>query len=121
MRHEVNVAVAEKLGHMSDLLEVQGEGGFRVGAYRRAAETVRTLKRPVTEILSSEGRSGLVALPTVGEGIASAIAEMVTTGRWAQLERLTGSLDPALLFQTIPGVGPKLALRLHDELDIDTL
>jgi hypothetical protein len=121
MRHELNIEVAQKLGQMADLLEVQGEGGFRVGAYRRAADTVRSLERPVSEILTEEGKQGLVALPTIGEGIAAAIAEMTTTGRWSQLDRLTGSLDPALLFQSVPGIGPKLALRIHDDLDIDTL
>src|SRR6185295_5764510 len=54
-------------------------------------------------------------------GLASAIAEMLETGRWAQLERLRGSLDPATLFQTVPGIGPELARRIHDALGIETL
>ena len=47
--------------------------------------------------------------------------EMVTTGRWSQLERLQGELQPELLFQTLPGIGPKLAARIHDALHVDTL
>lgn len=121
MRHELNVQIAEKLRQMADLLDVQGEGGFRTNAYRRAAATVDALQRPLDELFTERGRAGLVALPTIGEGIAGAIAEMVLTGRWAQLDRLTGALEPEHLFQTIPGVGPKLAERLHDELDVDTL
>lgn len=121
MRHELNIQIAEKLRQMADLLEVQGEGGFRSDAYRRAAATIDALAQPVDELLDREGRRGLVALPTIGEGIAGAIAEMVLTGRWAQLDRLTGELEPERLFQTIPGIGPNLAERLHDELDVDTL
>ncbi|WP_246727813.1 hypothetical protein [Chelativorans sp. Marseille-P2723] len=49
-----------------------------------------TLDRPVDEILAHEGRAGLIALPTIGVAIAGAIAEMVTTGHWSQLERLRG-------------------------------
>lgn len=43
------------------------------------------------------------------------------TGRRAQLDRLRGRLDPATLFQTIPGIGPELAQRIHDALGIETL
>lgn len=121
MRHEINAQIADRLRAMAELREVQGDDGFRVEAYRRAAREVDLLGRPVDAILAAEGRAGLIALPHIGEGIASAISEMVTTGRWAQLDRLTGELEPERLFQTIPGVGPKLALRLHDELDAETL
>jgi hypothetical protein len=54
-------------------------------------------------------------------GIAAAIGEMLDTGRWAQLDRLRGSLDPATLFRTVPGIGPELAERIHDTLGIETL
>lgn len=79
------------------------------------------LKPEVAEILKQEGIRGLEALPGIGRGIASAIAELVTSGRWAQLERLRGDLDPVHLFQTVPGIGPELATKIHDELHIDTL
>ena len=45
---------------------------------------------------------------------------MVNTGRWSQLDRLLGSLDPERLFQTIPGVGPDLAGRIHHTLQVET-
>jgi hypothetical protein len=103
------------------VLEQQDESGFRIGAYRRAAQAVEALAEGVDEILARQGREGLVALPGIGVGVAAAIAEMIATGRWAQLERLTGSLEPERLFRTIPGVGPELATRLHGELHVDTL
>lgn len=121
MRHEINAQIAGRLRAMADLREVQGDDGFRVEAYRRAAGEVDMLGRPVDAILAAEGRAGLIALPHIGEGIAGAISEMVATGRWAQFDRLMGELEPERLFQTIPGVGPKLALRLHDELEAETL
>jgi hypothetical protein len=46
---------------------------------------------------------------------------MTRTGRWTQLERLRGSTDPIQLFTAIPGLGHRLAERIHDELHIDTL
>lgn len=121
MPHGLNTRIADRLREMAGVLKLQGENGFRSEAYRRAADIVEHLSRPVDEILSAEGREGLVALPAVGQGIASAIAEMVTTGRWTAFDRLTEGLDPEALLMTIPGIGPRLAQRLHTELHIDTL
>jgi DNA polymerase (family X) len=116
-----NDELAVKLRQMADLLEAQEDDGFRVMAYRRAAATLESLTTPVRELLATEGPAGLVALPAIGRGIASAIAELLDTGRWAALDRLAGQLEPERLFQTIPGIGPELARRIHDELHVDTL
>lgn len=116
-----NEPIADKLDEMSDVLEVQGEDGFRVAAYRRAARTLRELSRTVEEIIRDEGLEGLVALPGIGRGIGTAIIEMHDTGRWGQVERVTGSLEPERLFQSVPGIGPETAVRIHNELHIDTL
>ncbi|MGD8931555.1 MAG: helix-hairpin-helix domain-containing protein [Chromatiales bacterium] len=117
----LNTQIAMKLQEMSDLLEQQGANPFRIKAYRQAALTLSELERDLAQILAQEGNKGLEALPGIGRGIATAIAELVSTGRWAQLERLRGSLDPVHLFQTVPGIGPELAAMIHDELHIDTL
>jgi DNA polymerase (family X) len=116
-----NIVIAARLRDYAELLEQQGEDGFRVRAYRRAADVVAGLGRPVDEILESEGRDGLVALPAIGQGIAGALAEMIVTGKWSQLERLRGELAPEALFRTIPGIGPALAQRLADDVHLETL
>lgn len=116
-----NRAIADKLREMADLLEAQDADGFRVRAYRRAADTVEALEKPLTDIARAGGIPALDALPGIGRGIASAISEMLTTGRWAQLDRISGRLTPEQLFQTLPGIGPDLAAKLHDQLDVDTL
>lgn len=117
----INILIAGRLRDCADLLVSQGEGGFRSQAYRRAADVVVALDRPVDKILACEGRTGLIALPAIGVGIAGAIAEMVTTGHWSQLERLRGELAPEVLFRTIPGIGAKLAHRLADEGQLESL
>jgi DNA polymerase (family X) len=116
-----NALLADKLREMADILEVQNEDGYRIAAYRRAARTLLELQNPVDEIVRNRGLEGLVELPGIGRGIGRAIAEIVTTGRWAQLDRLTGALEPEQLFKTIPGIGPELAARIHNELNADTL
>jgi len=121
MSSALNRKIAAKLDEMAELLEAQGANPFRVRAYRRAANVLGELDRDLEEISATEGMEGLTALPAVGKGIASAVWELIHTGRWSQLERLRGSLQPETLFQTVPGVGPALAERIHDELHVDTL
>jgi ribosomal protein S13 len=116
-----NEAIADKLREMADLLEIQHEDGFRVAAYRRAARTVEALDEPVSAIAGATGLKGLTELAGIGRGIAAAIVEMLDTGRWSQLDRLKGVIAPEELFQSIPGVGPLLAKRIHDVLHADTL
>jgi len=121
MAGETNQRLADRLREAADLLEGQGANPFRVGAYRRAAETLVGLPRGADEILERQGLEGLIALPNIGRSIAAAIEEIVRTGRWAQLERLRGTLDPEHLFQAVPGIGPGLARRVHETLEIETL
>ncbi|MEJ2523031.1 MAG: helix-hairpin-helix domain-containing protein [Gammaproteobacteria bacterium] len=121
MPENTNQRVAERLREAADLLGAQGANPFRVSAYRKAADTVRDLDRDLGAMVREGGEEALTDLPNIGTGIASAIREIVTTGRWSQLERLRGSLDPEGLLATLPGIGPKLAERIHDELHIESL
>ena len=121
MDSSLNRKIAGKLRQAGDLLQLQGANPFRANAYRRAADTVAGLDCELSKIVAEEGLQGLVALPHIGRGIASAIYEILYTHRWSKLERLRGTLDPEHLFQTVSGIGPELAKRIHDTLDVDTL
>ncbi|MBK7975586.1 MAG: DNA-binding protein [Deltaproteobacteria bacterium] len=118
---EINRQIAERMRETAELLAAQGANPFRIGAYRRAAATLEAAEQDVGAVFAARGVDGLMALPGVGESIAAAIRELVLTGRWSQLERLRGTLDPTTVFRAIPGVGPALARRLHDALHVDTL
>jgi DNA polymerase (family X) len=117
----INATCADKLREAAALLEAQGANPFRVAAYRRAADTLRSLPGDIGLIIEQEGAEGLEALPAIGRGIARALVEMWRTGRWVQLERLRGSADPVQLFTLLPGLGHRLAERIHDDLHVDTL
>ena len=116
-----NAQVAAQLREAAALIDAQGGNPFRVGAYRKAADAVARAARPVRELFDREGRAGLESLPGVGPGIAGSIAEMLVTGRWAQLARLRGDADPEALFCTVPGIGPETAHAIHEALHADTL
>lgn len=116
-----NVRIADMLREMASLLEAQGGNPYRAAAYRKAGDTVAALGTNVREIFDRDGLAGLDALPAIGASIAGAIGEMLVRGRWSQLDRLRGDADADAVFRTIPGVGPELARRLHEALDVDTL
>ena len=116
-----NQMVATRLREAAQLLELQGASSFRVSAFRSAADTVDNYQRDIFALAREEGAAGLIRLPGIGRGIASAILELAATGRWGRLERLRGDLDPVRRLQAVPGIGPKLAETIHDELHVDSL
>ena len=116
-----NVEIGRRLDEVADLLEVQKANPFRVQAYRRAAANVRHLSKPLAEIWQEEGDQGLRAASGAGERLGTALRTLVTTGRLPMLDRLRGETDPVALLESVPGIGPVLAERLHGELGIDSL
>ena len=117
----LNTQVAMRLDEVADLLLEQGASPFRVQAYRRGAETVRRLERPVSEIFEQEGVEGLRKLPGIGDRLAIAIRDIVRLGRLPMLDRLRGESGAVELLRTVPGIGPVHAQRLHDDLGVDSL
>jgi putative hydrolase len=116
-----NTFVVQQLREIADLLEQQEANRFRVAAYRKAAESIESVAHDVGLIFRTEGFQGLTALPGIGTQIAGTIAEIIRTGRSSQLERLRGTLDPVAVISRVPGIGPRLAHRILEELHIDTL
>jgi hypothetical protein len=117
----VNEQVASRLEEAARLLREQGADRFRVGAYLRAATTVRSMREPIDDVLRARGLEGLKAVPHIGETIARAIRELLTHGRLPMLDRLRGEVDPVALLASVPGIGRVFAERLHDELGLETL
>ena len=114
-----NADVAETLDRYGTLLELSGESAFRVRAYHRAAEAIRYLPEP---ILSVHREDRLREIDGVGEGIASAVRELLATGRFRPLEELSQQIPVTLLdLLALPGIGVKTVARLHRELGIDDL
>jgi hypothetical protein len=116
-----NAAIADRLEEVALLLDEQGANPFRVRAYRRAAATLRGLDRQASDILARGGLVALEALPGIGASLARMIRDVILHGRLAMLDRLRGEADPVAVLCTIPGIGPKLADRLHHQLGIDSL
>ncbi len=116
-----NHQVADIFRQCAEVLREQAANPFRINAYMRAAETLESLPTDTRDILRDRGVAGLTELPGIGRGLAASIDEIARTGRLGQLDRLRGDATPETLFRTVPGVGPKLAHLIHEELHVDTL
>ncbi|MDE2049546.1 MAG: DNA polymerase/3'-5' exonuclease PolX [Gammaproteobacteria bacterium] len=117
-----NADVAEAFEEIGDLLSIQGENVFRVRAYRRAAQIVRSLPGELAEMGGPEEYD---ALPGIGKDLAGKIAELVRTGHLAALEKLRRQVPPGVReLLSLPGMGPvrvralmtKLHVKSRDEL-----
>ena len=114
-----NRRLAERLERHARLLEIAGESAFRARAYTRAAETVRELDVPASE-LASDGK--LQSLPGVGEAMAGAIASLLQSGTFTGHDELARRFPETLLdLAEVPGIGPKSVNKLYTKLQIATL
>ncbi len=114
-----NREVAQLLENIATLLEMKGENRFKIVAYEEAARRIESWPEPIEEVWK-EGR--LKEIPGVGESIASKIEEYLSTGKLSYLEELTKEIPPEVVYLTaIPGVGPKIAKLLYDQLGIKSI
>jgi DNA polymerase (family 10) len=111
-----NQQVAEIFAAMADMLAIQGESYHRIMAYRRAAENVAVLGRPLEEVW----RAGeLEAIPGVGKTLAAKIDELMRMGRLEAYEKLQAQVPAGVLaLLEVPDVGPKRAALFWKELGI---
>jgi DNA polymerase (family 10) len=115
-----NAGIARCLSELGDLLEIQGANPFRVRAYRNAVRTVEGQTTPLSRF-ADEGRA-LTDLPGIGKEMASHIAELCETGRLAVLEEMLQHVPASLIeLMHLPGVGPKKAKKLWDELGVESV
>ena len=114
-----NAAVAEQLELLSDILELEGEAAYRLLAYRRAAALVREQSGLVAE-LALEGKAK--DLPGIGKTIEGKIVEIVNEGEIRALTKHKALVPPDVVkFTQLPGLGPKTARKIWQELGVTTL
>jgi Holliday junction resolvasome RuvABC DNA-binding subunit len=113
--------IAAIFERVAELLAAQDASPWRVRAYRSAAHTCRNAPRPLAALAAEGGRAALEALPGIGSTLSAHVLEILASGRLGFLERLEGQVAPEDLFTTLPGVGERLAARLHRELGAETL
>jgi DNA polymerase/3'-5' exonuclease PolX len=114
-----NNQIAEVLTGIAALLESQYSNPYRIQAYRNAARGVLELQEEAADIIA---RRELLPVPSLGKRLQNRIAELVNTGTMTFYQDLSLQLLPpgARALMAIEYVGPHIAIRLHEELGIDT-
>jgi DNA polymerase (family 10) len=112
-----NVEIARIFEEVADILEIQNANTFRIRAYRNAVRTVETQMTPLKRWV--EENRPLTDLPGIGKEMANHIREMVETGTLGFRDELVAEVPRSLVdLMRLPGVGPKKARKLWDELQI---
>jgi DNA polymerase (family 10) len=118
-RDPTNAEIAAALDELGDLYELDGAIIHRIVAYRNAAKAVRDASVSVAA-LAREGRA--TELPGVGQIIQEKVVALSTDGAIPAAVKLKAKFPAGLIDMTrLPGLGPKRARRLFDELGIDSL
>ena len=115
-----NQTIAQKLLAYAELLDAREANVYRIRAYRKAAETVLGLDRPLKDLVAAEGRAGLEELPGIGSHLSYTLEEIVRTGEFRTLNG-EGTIDPEQVLTSLPGIGPRLARAIRQQLGITTL
>ena len=111
-----NADVARALDTIATLMELKDEAYYRILGYRRAAESVMALGRPVRDV------EDLKELPHVGGTIAAVIRDLAEDRTPQLLADLLEEIPAGLVEVTrLPGVGPRTAGRLWRELDVTSV
>jgi DNA polymerase (family X) len=114
-----NAEIAAALDELGVLYELDGAVRYRVLAYSTAAKAIR--ESPVSvEELARAWRA--TEIPGVGKTLAEKINALLDTGEIPAAVKLKAKFPATLVEVTrVPGVGPKTARLLWDELEVASL
>ncbi len=114
-----NAAIATALDDFGDLLEIAGEDRYRFLSYHKAAHAVRAWDE---DIMSTALGGRLTEIPGIGAKIAVTIESLLKSGVFPGMDEITVRVPVSVIeLMRIPGLGPKRAKVLFDELAIASI
>jgi len=113
-----NEEVEQLLQEYADLISISGGDPFKTRAYEKAARSVGAYHGDVSTL----DVKGLGKIPNVGKSIAEKISEYFRTGTVQAVEELRQLIpDGVRALMGIPGLGPKKAMVLYEELRVTSM
>jgi len=119
MPHFTNQQLVKLLREMAAAHEIKGEGRFQTIAYQNATDSIEHLGNEVFD-LWQENR--LNEIPAVGSSIAGYLDELFKTGKVKHFAEIKKGLPLGMfVILGLPGIGPKTAYKISQELNIKTI
>jgi DNA polymerase (family 10) len=113
-----NEEVEQLLQEYADLISISGGDPFKTRAYEKAARSVGGYHGDVSTL----DVKGLGKIPNVGKSIAEKVSEYFRTGTVQAVEELRQLIpDGVRALMGIPGLGPKKAMVLYEELRVTSM
>jgi len=110
-----NDDVEQVLTEYADLLSILSSDPFKPRAYEKAARAVGGFPAD----LAGMDLAGILQIPGVGKSIGTKIHAYLRTGSIPELEDLRSQIPEGVRSMTlVPGLGPKKAMLLYQELGI---
>lgn len=113
--------IVDLLMEIKELMNLKGENPFKVRAFEKAADTIEALGDKEDWVQRAKAGT-LTEIPGIGKGISEVLREFLIEGKSSVRDELQASLPEGLIELTqVPGLGPKKALLLIEELGIKSL
>ncbi|MFF4294362.1 DNA polymerase/3'-5' exonuclease PolX [Streptomyces vinaceus] len=113
-----NEKVEALLQEYADLIAISGGDSFKARAYEKAARAIGGHPADVAGL----DVKGLREIPNVGRSIAEKIVEYLGTGHVPDIEARRAAVPAGVRALTaIPGLGPRKALVLYEELGVSSV
>jgi DNA polymerase (family 10) len=114
----MNDEVEELFYEYADLISISGGDPFKARAYEKAARSIGGYHGDISGL----DVKGLNGIPNVGKAIAEKVVEYRETGVIDALEDLRAAIpDGVRSLMAIPTLGPKKAMKIHEELRVASL
>ncbi len=116
-----NKEMAQTLWKIATLLRDKQDNPYRVRAYERGARALMGRREDAVSVLRDGTQSLRRRKGVLGDRLQRKLAELARTGRMDYFSELCADLPPHIgALMAAPGVGPRLAQRLHDVLGVET-
>ncbi len=111
--------IIDILEEIAVLLELKGEGVFKVRAYQSGARVLETLEEDFKSLVDN---NGLINISGIGKALVEKITTLYNTGKLDYYDQLKASVPNGLIeMLDIPGLGAKKIKAIHEKLGVDSI
>jgi DNA polymerase (family X) len=117
-----NLEIAAVFRRLADLMDLRGDNGFKIRAYRHAADVIEDHPTPLVDLHATGGVPALQTLPGIGSAISQKIADLLATGTFKAYAAIQQEIPLSTLdLLRVEGVGMKTAQTLYRQFQISNL